>query len=350
MKILIIKFRHIGDVLLTTPLLANFKTHFPNASIDIAINSDAQGILKDNPHIRRLFPYDRDRIRNLFPLQRAVKEVAYLRNILTENYDLVLNLTEGDRGAIISRLLNSEKRLGIRSRNQVINFLHPYTLSVETLPYRHTVERELEFLEILNLPILSKRVELYSNAPLPSGMDASEYVVIHPVSRWMFKSWRIDRFARIIDTIQSRYGLRVILTGGPSSFEKNYNTSIMQLCKTRPLDLTGKISLQELTTLLRHARAFIGLDTAPMHMAAACDIPVIALFGPSDPVLWGPWENELQRACYTEQKITQQCGKHTVILHGPDRIIRKEGRKISTAMMHIREKEVLEIFEKRIIE
>ena len=348
MRILIIKFRHIGDVLLTTPLIANLHHHYPNALIDIAINKESEGILKNNPHINQILSYDRAKIKSSSLLKKVKEEVKYLKGILNQKYDLVLNLTEGDRGAIISRLLNSKKRIGIRSRNRFIDLLQPYTNSIDRLPYRHTVERELSFLEILNLKVISKRVELYSNAPMPQELDKYNYIVIHPVSRWMSKSWKKDSFAKLIDIIQSEYNLSVVLTGGSSSKEKEYNSSIENLSKTKPINLTGEISLEELTTLLRNAKGFIGLDTAPMHMAAACDIPVIALFGPSDPILWGPWENELQMACYTKKRQTQSCGKHTVIIKGDDKIIWENGHKVSTAMMRIEPKDILDSFEKKI--
>ncbi len=348
MRILVIKFRHIGDVLLTTPLIANLKANFPDAVIDVAINRESEGILKDNPHIHKLFLYDRVKIKNSSLFKKIKEELSYLKSIISQKYDLVLNLTEGDRGAIISRLLNSRERLGISSRNRFIDMLKPYTKFIDKLPYEHTIERELEFLKILNIPIVSKRIELYSSTPLPKSVEGFEYIVIHPVSRWISKSWKIESFAKLIDIIEKEYKIRVVLTGGGSNIEKEYNQSIENLCKSEPINLTGKISLQELTTILKNAKAFIGLDTAPMHMASACDIPIITLFGPSDPIIWGPWENELQKACYTQKRETQMCGKHTVIIKGDDKIIWENGRKVSTAMMRIKVEDILEIFKNKI--
>jgi heptosyltransferase-3 len=119
--------------------------------------------------------------------------------------------------------------------------------------------------------------------------DKNSYLVVHPTSRWMFKTWKVAGYAEVIDAVQENLGCPVVLTGGPEEKEKNAVQNILSRCRTRPLDLSERLSLKELGTLIAGARCFLGVDSAPMHMAAAVGTPAVALFGPSGDIMWGPW-------------------------------------------------------------
>ena len=121
------------------------------------------------------------------------------------------------------------------------------------------------------------------------GSTQKPYVVVHPTSRWMFKTWRLDGYARVIDHLQEACGLNVMVTGGPEEKEQAAVQAILSQCRTRPLDLSGRLTLKQLGCLIGGARLFFGVDSAPMHMAAAVGTPVLALFGPSGDIMWGPW-------------------------------------------------------------
>ncbi len=348
MNILIIKFRHIGDVLLSTALIHNLRIHYPDAKIDVAVNDDCAAMLENNPDINRLFLYPRKK-RNQSPTGRITQEIRYLKKILNTRYDLTINLTEGDRGAIYSFLTRAKTRLGIRTRNPLIRGMKPYTKWIEQPPVAHTVERDLFFLTLIDLPIREKKVKLFHSqeddefvTELLKSNSIQSFVVVHPVSRWMFKCWDDRRFANVIDYIFNHYGKRVVITASPDRKEMEKISNILNHCKTNPLNLSGQLSLGKLSALISKAKLFLGVDTAPMHMAGAYNIPVIALFGASDPAIWGPWENELQKTCYTTEPIIQSCGKHTIIFKGEGDIIWRNGHKISTSMMDIKEKEVID--------
>ncbi|RRS31266.1 MAG: hypothetical protein P794_04250 [Epsilonproteobacteria bacterium (ex Lamellibrachia satsuma)] len=355
MKILIIKFRHIGDVLLSTALIRNLKLHFPDASIDMAVNEETKAMIEHNPDIDQLFLYPRNKIKNSSVLGKVLLETAYTKKILSNHYDLVINLTEGDRGALISLLSRAKTRLGIQTKNYFINLFSPFTRTIQKQPIVHTVERDLEFLKLLELTPLEKKVQLFSSESAKEKINTilsknkiKDFIIIHPVSRWMFKCWDDEKFAHVIDYIELTLKKKVVITASPDPIELNKVESILQNCKSTPLNLSGLLSLDELSALIAKASLFVGADTAPMHMAAALDIPIIALFGPSNPVLWGPWDNETQKSEYTNIRALQTNGKHIVIQHPDDEIIYHNGRKISTAMMKITTAEVIEQINKKI--
>ena len=105
----------------------------------------------------------------------------------------------------------------------------------------------------------------------------------------MFKTWRLEGYARVIDHLQEACGLNVMVTGGPEDKEQAAVQAILSQCRTHPLDLSGRLTLKQLGCLIGGARLFFGVDSAPMHMAAAVETPVLALFGPSGDIMWGPW-------------------------------------------------------------
>jgi heptosyltransferase-3 len=120
MKILIIKFRHIGDILLSVPLIRNLKLHFPDASIDMAINEETKAMVEHNPDIDHLFLYPRNKIKKSSLVGKVVLETSYAKTILSNHYDLVINLTEGDRGAMLALLSRAEIRLGRQTKTHFL--------------------------------------------------------------------------------------------------------------------------------------------------------------------------------------------------------------------------------------
>ena len=118
-------------------------------------------------------------------------------------------------------------------------------------------------------------------------------VVIHPVSRWLFKAWPEPSCAEVIARLIRRAGVAVAVTSGPSRTETDVAQRILARAAVPSgapvIDLIGQTSLGELAAVLERARLFVGVDSAPMHMAAALGIPVVALFGPSGDMSWGPW-------------------------------------------------------------
>jgi len=354
MRILLIKFRHIGDVLLSTPLIKNLKIHFPDAQIDFALNKDTKEMISQNPDINEIFAYDRKRIKNEGILFRIIDEYKFIRKIISNKYDLVMNLTEGDRGAIISKLSGAKVRLGIESRNPLLKLFRPYRSSIKEMSHIHAVERDLEFLKLINLKAKAKKVGIYFNdqdykkvSSILKSKNIKNFVVIHPVSRWMFKCWDDRKFAEIIDYLQGKE-LHVVVTASPEQKELDRISKIFPYCTMEPLNLSGQLTLKETAALISMSMLFVGVDTAPMHMAAALNIPVIALFGPSDPIIWGPWDNNLKHSTYKNAKTIQCNGKHAVIQYPDDKIVYENGKKISTAMMRIEVKDVINTLQRYI--
>ena len=321
MNILVIKFRNIGDVLLVTPLLHNLKCFYPQAKIDVAINQGTEAMLSENPNVANLIVYKREEIRALPIIKRFARELKFFFSFRQKHYDLVINLTEGDRGAYIAKLTRSKMRIGYHSKNRMLNNVFTHYLPKQG--FRHTLETNLDPLRVLDIPIEGKKVEIFCTqkdrdfAKQQLG-NVEQFVHIHPVSRWLFKCIADETMAQIIDYCELELKLKVVITAAPVEAEIEKIDSILSLCQSNPLNLSGKLSLKQTVALNQRSRFFIGVDTAIMHMSAANDIPVLAFFGPSGTDHWGPWDNQLMQSGYTRRNGLQRMGKNRVIAESRD--------------------------------
>ena len=117
MKILLVKFRNIGDVLLITPLVSNLKAYYKEAQIDVAVNHHTESMVTLNPNINKVIIYKRELIKTSTLFIKIWKEAKFFFSFRKENYDMVINLTEGDRGSIISWITKAPVRIGYLDKN-----------------------------------------------------------------------------------------------------------------------------------------------------------------------------------------------------------------------------------------
>lgn len=291
-KILVIKLRYIGDVLLSTPAVANLRYHFPDAYIAMVVNKGTEEVLRYNPHLNEVIQLDRSRIKgDLF--SRIHAQLRYITHIRKRRFDLVVDLTDGDRGAILSYLSGSPIRIGFNAEGRIRGRL--YTKIVHpTETQMHNVEYQLEVIRALGLPIITKRLELYWSKEeelfvedwiARKGLTRHPFVTIHPGGRWWFKQWPLERFAALADILWEQHGLETVFLGGKKEREE---LKQIQCHGRRPFVTADGLTLLQMTALIQRSQLFVGNDNGPMHIAAAVGVPVVALFGSSDPKVWGP--------------------------------------------------------------
>lgn len=314
-RILIMKFRNIGDVLLITPLISNLKHNFPEASIDIALNKGTEEMITLNPQVNEILIYDRKKIKALPFIKKITSEIKFGFKIRAKNYDLVINTTKGDRGNFIALISRATTKIGYRSKNIFLKSVFDFLLPLHK--NRHMVDIGLESMNILNLPITNKKVEIFwekkSEKKVDSLLKCKEFIHIHPVSRWMFKCIDDKTMANIIDYCEVKLKKKVVLSSAPIKKELDRISSILSHVNSKPINLSGKLSLKETAYLNSKAKFFIGVDTAIMHISAANNTPILAFFGPTAVYHWGPWDNNLYNSGYTKTKGKQKMGKHQVI-------------------------------------
>lgn len=324
MKILIMKFRNIGDVLLTSPMADALATLPEPPEVTFLVKKGTEAMLTGHPHIKQVLVLP-DRHKDESKYSFLKRQMAFIKQLRNENFDISINTTEGDRGLIFGWLSGAQRSIGYLKKNE--KWWRKY-LVTEAHTMRegrfHTVLRNLDLLQNIAVPkTIRVTLAYYDQDKIrvlellkESGWNQEPYVHIHPVSRWFFKCWRDDYMAQTIDYIQSTLGLKAVLTCAPDAKEREKLNNIISQCQTKPIDLGGKLSLKETAALSAYAEFFFGVDSAPMHMAAAVDTPVLAIFGPSGAFDWGPWPNGWDQIAvnpYPKRNGVQQVGKHTVV-------------------------------------
>lgn len=296
-KVLIIKLRKIGDVLLSVPAIRALRENLPPGSyIAALVNKGTEEMLTGNPLLDEVITFDRS-VKKL-PLMQALKAQSNLiHQIRQKHFDIIVDLTSGDRPTIISAFSGAKYRLGHDPCGKgLFGKKHLYThLVPPTKTEKHVVESNLDVVRLLGMDTNNKSVTIFIPPEDQAHIDeqlnglSASLVHIHPTSDWLFKCWRDEAVAKLIDYLQQERHVRVVITSGPARKELDKVASILKLTKTQPINLAGQISLKQLAAVSHRSKLFIGMDTAPMHIAAATGTPVIALFGPSGEHMWGPW-------------------------------------------------------------
>ena len=319
-KILVMRYRFIGDTVLTVPFLRNLRQAYPAARIDLMIEPFSGQVLEGCPYVDRVIPFDFKTIHTYSAASERSRLQGYRHywKLIRQNgYDAAFVLKRSLSSAMLVCAAGVPRRIGFATEGRGL-FL------TDRVAYRHDqheVENFLDCLRILDVPIGSRNLELW---PAPesdnkvqglfrsAGWSEKDLkVIIHPAASLPAKQWPLDRFAAVMKHLQERHQARFIYTGA-----KGDSGLYQEIEKHGPfhgLDLCGKTSLRENISVYRAANLFFGVDSGPMHMAAAAGVPVVALFGPTDERKWGPWGDDhmvltKRLSCYPCKP--HKCGKN----------------------------------------
>ncbi|CNI70721.1 putative lipopolysaccharide core biosynthesis protein [Yersinia frederiksenii] len=299
-RILVIKLRHFGDVLLTTPLISTLKTHYPQAKIDVLLYGGTQDMLRENKTVNHAFIVDRGLKHAGLPAQIS-GEKALFAALKEHHYDLILNLSDQWRAAAYCRLLKPGFSIGFHYPKRdtwLWRYCHSALVDIPNAGERHTVLNNLDILEPLHLTEVCTDVTMSYGAhdvervkQLCQQYSINDYILIQPSARWKFKTWASESFSQLINHLTEQ-GETVLLTGGKDQAELDYIADIIAGCvqPEKVINLSGQLALPELAVLIDNAKLFIGVDSVAMHMAAALQTPAVVLFGPSNLNQWHPWQ------------------------------------------------------------
>jgi predicted lipopolysaccharide heptosyltransferase III len=285
-RILVIKLRYVGDVLLCTPVLTCLREGFPKAHLAVLVNAGTEAVLLDHPAVDELLLAERSSLAIGWRLFRKLRR----------RFDLVVDLTDGDRSAIISRLSGAPIRLGYNSEGRWRGRLYTQIIEADRFG-THTVRYHWAAVEALGFkgsppaPAMVVCQEARAAAEhllRAAGIDNTRPIVcLHPGARWWFKSWPAERFAALADRIQQETAAQALFLG--SALERGVVERIALAMRTPHRNVVGRTDLQQLAAVVKQAVLMVSNDNGPMHIAAAVGVPVVGLFGPSDPRIWGPW-------------------------------------------------------------
>lgn len=292
MRLLFVKLRHIGDALLLTPTLAAVKQVLPRAEIWVVVRGGCEEILAGCPHIDRLCTA-------MIPERGAARrgrrggDLHLLRELRAARFEHAFELGGGDRGRWMVTLSGARGRTTTTSamvfpRHWKIAFNRPATRRRYGF---HEVQRDyMTVQEILPLPKIIPPLCFEPDAMQPWEPSANfeNFAVIHPGTRWEKKAWPEERWIDVGRALLKRVR-QLIISSGPDARESAQAERIAAALGPEAVSTGGRTSWAQLAGLLHRAKLFVGVDTAAMHLAAACNCPTVALFGDSKVFEWYPW-------------------------------------------------------------
>jgi heptosyltransferase-3 len=288
-KILVIAMRYLGDVLLTTVLLRSLRQAYSDAQIDMLVFHNTASMIEGNPDINRIIT---------IPNRPKFHDNWRLFCQLFRKYDLAIATQTGDR-PFLNALLAAPLRVAVVPPKYATGwwkrFFVQYWIELDN-NNTHTVLQHLKLLDLINVskcfslvpPQIGNNQQLELLARFPFLIENTSYAVLHPLPQWTYKQWTVEGWIEI-GLYLKKLGLRLVLSGGGGQQEMDYIANIQQQLPEDTINLAGQISLAQLAYIIAQAKLYIGPDTGITHMAAATGVPVIALYGPTNPVKWSPF-------------------------------------------------------------
>ncbi|MFC1767160.1 glycosyltransferase family 9 protein [Candidatus Margulisiibacteriota bacterium] len=292
-KILIIRPDRIGDLLMTTPAISILRKRFPNAHISILAGEYARGVIEGNPDVNEVIidELQKGKKKNLF------QYLSYVKKFKAMKFDLCVNyFNDENQYALLPFLARIPYRIADRSRiagawlSNLGTFLRRKDLS------RHMVEFNADMLAPLNVKTndlkmklsVSQKAEEAVNKKLKDFGFKTPIIGLH-LGTGNNKPWSAKNYAKLADAMANNFGASVILTGGKREIQRS--EEVINLCKSKPLNMAAKTTLEGLAALIKKCDIFAGVDTGPTHIAAALGIPVAVLYTAKriKPATWGPW-------------------------------------------------------------
>jgi|SRR5271169_766962 len=285
-KILVIKPSSLGDIIHSLPVLLALWETFPHAKIHWVIAKGFEEILEHHPMVAKLLIINKDQWKRKGKISDTLLEMrTLLRDLKKESYDLVIDLQGLLRSGLIAYATGAPVRIGFNEAREGGNLF--YTHKVEGGGNIHAVDRYLKIACTLGcdsqgvwfpLPLIKESENIKKLKKV-----LGKYAVLIPGARWKTKRWPKERFG----SLASMLNMKSVVVGSPS--DATIAHYIQTESKGKTLSMAGKTDLKELISIIRGASYVISNDSGPMHIAAALGIPVIALFGPTNPVRTGPY-------------------------------------------------------------
>jgi len=287
--ICIVMLSAIGDAVHVLPIVNALKRRWPESEITWVIQSVPHRLVAGHRSVDHFLLFHRRRGAGAW---RSYRELA---GAFPERpYDLLLSLQVYLKAGLIAAFAPASRKLGFdRTRAHDLNWL----FTNERIPFRgqrHVQDQYFEFLEHLgidphppawDLPILEE--ERAAQRAFLARLDRPACAVVVGTSK-RAKNWSAEGYARVLEALESEHGLQPVLVGGPSSVEREQAERIRALSRARPIDALGD-DVRRLVWLLEGSALVVSPDTGPLHIARALDVPVVGLYGYTNPRRTGPY-------------------------------------------------------------
>lgn len=275
----------IGDAVMATPALGAVRATFPEAHITIVANPMVAELFTFHPDCDQVIRFEKNsRHAGIGGFWRFCR---FLRN---ERFDLAILFQNAIEAAVMALLAGIPRRAGYRTDGRGLLLTHGVP-AIDKKHGLHHVDYYLQMLGRLDISGGDGRLRLAVTREEEQGaidrLGAGPWIAVNPgASYGAAKRWIPERFAAVADGLSDEFGVRVVLTGGPGEVE--IGRDIEQAMQHEPLNLIGRTSVRELMAVLAQCALIVTNDSGPMHIAAAFDVPIVAVFGPTDHTTTSP--------------------------------------------------------------
>ena len=327
MKILIVKLSAIGDVIHTLPALNALRTHFHGAHITWLVEAAASDLVIGHRALDRVIVSHRKAwIKQLKGPRRReawVQIKRFVCELRDTRYDMVIDFQSLLKSGVLVWLARGTHKIGFDKGMQHQEHSHLF-LNRRIPPVDmdiHALDRGLMLVESMGvvrgpvtygLPVPDSDRTRVDHLLTARGIEGLRpLVAMNPVALWETKLWRNDRFAALADRLAVEQGVDVVFTGGLN--DGNVIADIGRKMSTPCVDLSGRTTLKMLAALYQRSALLVTTDTGPMHLAAAVQTPVVALFGPTAPWRTGPYgkgHRVIRTAPDCSPCFKRQCDRH----------------------------------------
>ncbi|MRR53235.1 MAG: lipopolysaccharide heptosyltransferase II [Deltaproteobacteria bacterium] len=317
-RILVLRYRFIGDTVLTVPFLRNLRAAEPDAHIAWVVAPGSSEVVKGIPYVDELIYWDPVTIHadSRGTHKTLCDKIRFIRALRSQNFDKVYVLKRSFSSAMIAILSGARERVGFDTEGRGF-------LLTKRVQYRHDQHEMQNFLDVLRadgVTVSDDYLEFWSTPEedaaagkllADAGISAAkEIVALHPFASNPHRGWPFEDFASLAALLRAQ-GFVTLVLGAPS--DRNAFECVRDLFGQETVDLVGRCNLRVTMALLKRCALFVGNDSGIMHLAAAANIPMVALFGPQSPVKFGPWSSQA-RAVYRDfpcspckQKFFTEC-------------------------------------------
>jgi len=289
-KILLIRLRRIGDIIMTTPAVTALKMAVPESQVPYVVEEPYRCLVEGHPSV--------DRVIALGKKSKLPEFLRLLRTLRKEPYDVVLDFHGGPRAWWIALAAKSGLKVGYKIKYR--GFIYDITVprGIEN-GFIHSVENHLNLVRALGVsvdpppglslpPARDEEVRKIDRLFGENGLEGNKVVVLHISAGNQFRDWGVDNWAGLVDRLAQEPNVKIVLVGGVQ--DRAAEQGVKSLSSSLPISFVGSLNLLELKEMIERSSLFVGPDSGPMHIAAATGTPIVALFGPTLPVHFSPWQ------------------------------------------------------------
>ncbi|HEY9773327.1 MAG TPA: glycosyltransferase family 9 protein [Planktothrix sp.] len=291
-RILVIRYRFLGDTILSAPFLRNLRLAYPDAKIDMLVGPQSGDVLKGCPYVDELITFDTTRFHKYDSGEGEKKSFwSYVRLLRQRKYDLAFVLKRSWSSAALALFAGAKYRVGYATEGRQIILTHSVPFNTKI----HEVQSTLDVLRVAHVPIVDDRLEAWISAEEQSEIEArveqlkspNRKVVIHAAAAHPDKMCSLSIWAAVMQKLKGEEPTTFFFTGAEQDIP--LYRELEGLAGFACVNLAGQLSIRQSMALYKNMALSACVDSGPAHLSAAVGTPTVAVFGPTDPERWRPY-------------------------------------------------------------